>query len=80
MKTIRGQTSPAYHQTDVERPVGDTHPFLVTEMIENRWSDTGNIRDVQACRRGFHEGLWRQFGGPLSPSGPGADARKNLPG
>ena len=76
MKTIRGRTSPAYRQTDVERPLGDTHPFWVTETIENRWSDTGKTRRVvggfpKACEavRGTSESLGR-----------GADARKNLPG
>ena len=32
----RGWTSPVYPQTDGERPLGDTRPFWVTEMIENR--------------------------------------------
>ena len=46
VKTIRGRTSPAYRQTDIERPLGDTRPFWITETIENRWSDTGKTRRV----------------------------------
>ena len=76
MKPIRGQTSAVYRQTNVERPLGDTRPFWVTETIENRWSDTGKTRRVVA-------GFPKACGGSSGTSeslGRGADARESLPG
>ena len=66
MKTILCRTSPAYRQTDVERPLGDSRPFWVTETTENRLSDTGKTRRVvEGCPKacGGSSGDFRVPGG-----------------